>query len=242
MKLAWPAWRGPRRPWLRRALWVFLALVAAPHVLLLLYRLVPPLVTPLMLTRLVAGDGLTRDWVRLDEISPALVSAVIAAEDGRFCTHHGVDWTEMRSALRDYQADERARGASTITMQAVKNVVLWPGRDVIRKAIEVYLAHYVELIWPKHRIVEVYLNVAEWGPGVYGAEAAAQRYFRKPARRLTAREAALLAAVLPSPRRSRPDHPSPYTSDRAGAIQRRAAQLGPLLACVRGGERSVHVE
>jgi monofunctional biosynthetic peptidoglycan transglycosylase len=238
MTFAWRPWRRGRprrrrRPlWLRRALWVLLALFAAPHALLLVYRLMPPLVTPLMVKQLAAGDGLTRDWVRLDEISPALVASVIAAEDARFCTHHGVDWTEMESAIRDFQTDDRVRGASTITMQTVKNVVLWPGRDVVRKGIEVYLAHYIELIWPKRRIIEVYLNIAEWGTGLYGAEAAAQRYFHKSARQLSAHEAAVLAAVLPSPRRSRPDRPSLYTAGRADTIQRRAAQLGPMLVCV----------
>ena len=227
-KAAW------RRRWVRRAAWTVVALAALPHLLLLLYRLVPPPVTPLMIGRLAGGNGLDRDWVRLDEISPALAQAVIAAEDNRFCTHSGVDWTELRAAMNERRSDERMRGASTITMQTVKNLVLWPGRDVLRKGVEIYLAHYLDAIWPKHRIIEVYLNVAEWGPGVYGAEAASLRYFGKPASRLSVTEASLLAATLPSPLRWRPDRPTPYISNRAASIRRRIGQLGPLLACVDG--------
>lgn len=219
--------------WARRLLWVLLAMIVGPHAILMVYRLVPPPATPLMILRLADGTGLKRDWVGIDEISPSLVSAVIAAEDNRFCQHDGVDWTEMRSAFDDYQSDDRVRGASTITMQTVKNLVLWPGRNLVRKGIEMHLAHYLDVIWPKRRIVEVYLNVAEWGPGIYGAEAAATHYFRKPARRLNQREAALMAAVLPNPRRWRPDRPTAYISSRADTIARRSHQLGPLLDCVR---------
>ncbi len=206
-------------------------LFALPHVLLLAYRVVPPPLTTLMLIRLVERQGLSKEWVGRDRIAPALAEAAIAAEDNRFCEHHGVDWTAMQSALDEYRSEDRVRGASTITMQTVKNLVLWPGRDPIRKALEIYFAYYVELIWPKRRIMEVYLNVAEWGSGLYGAEAASRRYFGTPARQLTAREAALLAAVLPNPRRWRPDRPTPYIEARAETIERGRAQLGPLLAC-----------
>lgn len=215
-----------------------MVIVAIPHALLLVYRVVPPPVTPLMLARMVEGHGVDRDWVRLEDISPSLVHAVIAAEDNRFCTHRGVDWTEMRAAVGDYWSDDRVRGASTLTMQTVKNLVLWPGRNVVRKGLEVYLAHYLDAIWPKRRIVEVYLNVAEWGPGVYGAEAAALRYFSHPAQRLSAAEASLLAATLPDPLRWHPDRPTAYVSNRAASIRRRIGQLGPLLDCVReSGDR-----
>ena len=190
------------RRWRRRLLLALVALVALPHLLLLVYRVVPPPATPLMVLRLTDGTGFDRDWVRLDRISPELARAVVAAEDNRFCAHGGVDWQEMQSALDEYRSDDRVRGASTITMQTVKNLVLWPGRDVLRKGIEVYLANYLEVIWPKHRIIEVYLNVAEWGPGIYGAEAAANRYFGKPARQLTRRDVPLGAAVHCAPTRS----------------------------------------
>jgi monofunctional glycosyltransferase len=227
------AGRRRLRGWVRRALWTLVVLVALPHLLLLLYRLLPPPVTPLMVMRLTEGAGLSKDWVSLDAIAPSLAEAVIAAEDNRFCVHRGVDWTEMQAAVGEYRESDRVRGASTITMQTVKNLVLWPGRDVIRKGIEIYLAHYVELLWPKRRILEVYLNVAEWGPGLYGAEAAAQRYFGKAAARLSATESALLAATLPNPRRWRPDRPTEYISGRAASIRRRTEQLGPLLDCAR---------
>ncbi len=189
--------------------------------------------TPLMGIRLAQGEGLTRDWVRLDEMAPSLAAAVLAAEDSRFCSHGGIDWTEMRNAIDQYRTDDRVRGASTITMQTAKNLLLWPGRTFLRKGVEIYFAKYLELVWPKRRILEVYLNVAEWGPGVYGAEAAARRYFGKAARRLTAHESSLLAAVLPNPRRWRPDRPTAYISRRAGTIGVRSAQLGSMSACVR---------
>ena len=223
-----------RSRWVRRGLWAALILIVLPHAALMAYRVIPPPVTPLMMIRLVEGQGLHKDWVSLDRIAAALPYAVIAAEDNRFCGHRGVDWSEMRTAIDEYQSDDRVRGASTITMQTAKNLVLWPGRDFIRKGIEIYLASYVEAIWPKRRIIEVYLNVAEWGPGIYGAEAAATRYFGKPARRLTTHEASLMAAVLPNPRRWRPDRPTRYISARASTIERRIAQLGPLLDCVGG--------
>jgi monofunctional glycosyltransferase len=224
--------RGIVRRWIWRALWLIVAAIALPHVILLAYRVVPPPLTPLMVGRLFEGEGLERRWVGLDDVAPALVAAVVAAEDSRFCRHRGVDWTEMRAAVNDYRSDTRVRGASTITMQTVKNLVLWPGRDVMRKGIEIYLAHYVELVWPKRRILEVYLNVAEWGPGVYGAEAAARRHFDRSAAELSRAEASLLAATLPSPRRWQPDRPTAYLSNRAASIRRESERLGPLLDCV----------
>jgi monofunctional biosynthetic peptidoglycan transglycosylase len=140
-------------------------LAAVPHILLIACRVLPPPVTPLMILRLPSGDGLERDWVPLRQIAPALPRAVVAAEDNRFCGHRGVDWEAMRDAWDEYWADERVRGASTITMQTARNLVLWPGRDVVRKGLEIHFARFVEVIWPKRRIVEVYLNIAEWGPG-----------------------------------------------------------------------------
>ena len=222
---------SPWRRRVRRAIAAIFLLFAIPHVLLLVGRLVPPPLTSLMLIRLFERQGLSKDWVSLDRMAPALAESAIASEDNRFCQHHGVDWTEMETAIDEYRSDERVRGASTITMQTVKNLVLWPGKDVGRKAIEIYFAYYLELIWPKRRILEVYLNVAEWGPGLYGAEAASRRYFGKSARQLTPHDAALLVAVLPNPLRWRPDRPTPYILDRAQTIERRRAQLGSLLAC-----------
>ncbi|MFO1072290.1 MAG: monofunctional biosynthetic peptidoglycan transglycosylase [Geminicoccaceae bacterium] len=217
----------------RRLRWVLLGLVLLPTVLLLLFRFVPPPATPLMLIRLAEGEGMDRQWVPLAAIAPSLRMAAIAGEDNRFCEHHGVEWAELGSQLRRAAAGGHARGASTISMQTTKNVLLWPGRDPVRKLIEAALTPQLELLWSKRRIMEVYLNVAEMGPGLYGAEAAARRYFHKPAAGLTQHEAALIAAALPNPRRWSPARPTRYLEGRAREIERRVRQLGPLLDCVR---------
>jgi monofunctional biosynthetic peptidoglycan transglycosylase len=148
-----------------------------------------------------------------------LPRAVIASEDEKFCTHHGFDWVAFDNAYRDWRAGREPKGASTITMQVAKNLFLWPGRSVLRKGIEAYLTVLLELLWDKHRIMEVYLNVIEWGDGIYGADAAAHRYFNKPASALTPQEAALLAAVLPNPREWSAVRPTPYIAERAAAIR-----------------------
>ena len=159
-----------------------------------------------------------RQPVRLADISPHLYRAVIASEDQAFCMHNGFDWAAIAKA-RDYnEQSSRTRGASTITMQTAKNAFLWPSRSWTRKGVEAYFTLLIEGFWPKHRILEVYLNVAEWGPGIFGAEAAAHYHFGKPAARLTAHEAALLAAALPSPLRSQPGRPSGYLEGRAREI------------------------
>lgn len=220
--------------WPTRALLLRTALVLAllPTALILVYRFVPPPVTFLMLVRLVEGEGLDKSWRGLEQISPHLPRAVIASEDNRFCEHWGFDWKELRGQIERAVAGRSTRGASTISMQVAKNLLLWPGRDPVRKLLEVPLTPQLELIWGKRRIMEVYLNVAETGPGMYGAEAAAQGYFGKPADRLTRREAALIAAVLPNPRLWSPRRPTAYIRQRASVIERRMGQLGPLLDCV----------
>ncbi|HEX5795469.1 MAG TPA: monofunctional biosynthetic peptidoglycan transglycosylase, partial [Geminicoccaceae bacterium] len=214
---------------------VLLVALLAPPALLLAYRFLPPPVTPLMLIRLAEGEGLEKHWRPLEEIAPALAEAVVAAEDNRFCAHWGVDWPALQGEVEAWLAGEPARGASTITMQTAKNLFLWPDRSLVRKALEAPLTPQLELLWPKRRIVEVYLNVVEFGPGIYGAEAAAQSYFGKPAAGLSQREAALLAAVLPHPRSSSPARPSAYLEDRARTIRGRIDQLGPMLGCLRDG-------
>ena len=177
--------------------------------LVMLYRHVPPPATPLMLLRSAEGYGIRKSWRPLDKMSPALVRAVLASEDQRFCLHFGFDWGAIRTAWEQYQSgDGELLGASTISMQTAKNVFLWPARDWLRKGFEAYFTTLTELAWSKKRIIEVYLNIIEWGPGIYGAEAAAQHYFHKPAAKLTGNEAARLAAVLPDPldwSASRPD-------------------------------------
>ena len=189
-------------------------------------RFVAPPITPLMV-RNAFSYGIAREWVDLDQISPALVRAVVASEDARFFEHHGIDWPAVERA-RAYNArhgHEPRRGGSTITMQCARNVFLWHGKSWLRKALEAGLAYAIEIFWGKRRILEVYLNVIEWGPGVYGAEAAARVNFRTTAAQLDARQAALLTAALPNPIRWRPSLPTRYLLARAALIQRRAASV-----------------
>lgn len=216
----------------RLALVLLLALLVVPACLIFFYRFVNPPITPLMLLRLAQGEQFHHRPVPLASVSPALVAAVIAAEDNAFCRHHGFDTQALQDEVDNWLAGERPRGASTITMQTAKNIFLWPGRDPLRKVVEAWLTPQIELMWSKRRILEVYLGIAEMGPGVYGAEAAARRYFDKPALALNRREAALLAAVLPNPLKRSASRPSTSVERRALRIERRIAQLGPLLDCV----------
>ncbi len=223
------------RRWRRRLLRVLLILLLAPTLVILVYRFVDPPVTPLMLIRLAQGEGLDHRAAPLARISPNLIAAVIASEDNLFCEHWGFDVAAMRGEFDSWLAGERPRGASTITMQTAKNILLWPSRDPVRKVLEAALTPQLELLWSKPRILEVYLGIIEWGPGIYGAEAAARRYFGKPASAVSAREAALLAAVLPNPREWSPVRPNRLVAGKAARIMRRTGQLGPLLDCVRNG-------
>jgi monofunctional biosynthetic peptidoglycan transglycosylase len=189
-----------------------------------LYRFVPPPQTWLMTTRLFQGEGRDYRWRSLNDISPRLVDAVIASEDATFCAHSGFDMKAIEKALQNNARTEkrgrgRIRGGSTISQQTAKNVFLWPGRDWVRKGLEAGYTVLIETTWGKRRIMEVYLNVAEWGPGVYGAEAAARHWYGKSAADLTPREAARLAAILPSPRRYKAAEPGPYVRRRASRIQ-----------------------
>jgi monofunctional biosynthetic peptidoglycan transglycosylase len=185
-----------------------------------LYRIVPPPVTPLMLIRLVEGHAISKSWRSLDEISPNLARAAMAGEDGKFCQHHGFDWEAIEAAWHRYeQGTKRLHGASTISMQTAKNVFLWPGRDWIRKGLEAYFTVLIELAWGKPRIMEIYLNVVEWGPGIYGAEAASQFYFHKSAKALSPEEAARLAAILPDPLKWSASRPDRYVAERAAIIR-----------------------
>ena len=224
---------APRRSLISRILRVLVIIALIPILLTPLYLVVPP-VSTLMLWRYVTFQRVEREWKPISEISPALVRAVIAGEDGRFCMHSGVDWREVQNALDDADDIGDARGASTIPMQTAKNLFLWPGRQFIRKALEVPLAIYMSALWPKHRMLEIYLNIAEWGPdGEFGAEAAARRAFNKSARDLTPEEAALLAGALPNPHVRHPGRPGPQLLRAAGTRQRLANSNGPTAAsCV----------
>lgn len=217
------------RPGRRRigCLPVLLVLLFLPLGGVLIHAVTPPPVTLLMVTRLVEGEGLHVRWRGLDDMSPDLVDAVIAAEDARFCAHDGFDFEAIEEALEENARGGRVRGASTITQQTAKNVFLWPGRDWIRKGLEAGYTVLIEAIWSKRRIVEVYLNVAEMGPGVYGAEAAARHWFGKSASELTRTEAARLAAILPNPREYNAGSPGPYVRRRTRAI---LANMGTIRA------------
>jgi monofunctional biosynthetic peptidoglycan transglycosylase len=212
--------RRPRgRRLLRFALRVVVIALVLPVPFVIAYRFAPPPITPLMVIRSASGASLEKHWLPLERIAPTLPRAVIASEDEKFCAHHGFDWTALKNAYRDWRAGREPKGASTITMQVAKNLFLWPGRSVIRKGVEAYLTVLLELLWDKRRIMEVYLNVIEWGDGIYGADAAAHRYFRKPASALTPEEAALMAAVLPNPREWSAARPTQYLAARAAAIR-----------------------
>jgi monofunctional biosynthetic peptidoglycan transglycosylase len=181
-------------------------------------RFVAPPFTAVMLQQPGAVGELAYVWVDHDEIAASAARAVMAAEDQRFLEHHGIDFVSLDKALEDYRGGDGLRGASTITQQVAKNLFLWQGRSFFRKALEAYFALLLETLWPKQRILEVYLNIAEFGPGVFGVEAAAQKFFGGPARGLSTSQAALLAAVLPNPQRFRAGRPSAYVRGRQAWI------------------------
>ena len=215
-----------RPKWVRIAGRAALVLALLPVLMLLLLRWVPPPASALMAQRKLAGSAIDYRWVSLDEIAPAAVVAVVAAEDQKFADHRGFDREAIQEALDDRDRGKRLRGASTITQQLAKNLFLWPGRSWVRKGLEAGWTASMEVAWPKRRIVELYLNVVEFGDGVFGVESASQRYFGKPAKRLTSSEAALLAAVLPNPYRLRAAAPSAYVRQRQQWILRQMGQLG----------------
>lgn len=224
--------RGGRRVWTALGRALILAVAGALAALLALTALwtVAPPVSTLMLARYATAAPVTRTYAPLDHIAPALAAAVILSEDARFCAHAGVDWKAIGEVLEEADEDGPARGASTIAMQVAKNLFLWPSRSALRKGLEIPLALGLDLVWPKRRMLEVYLNIAEWGPnGVFGAEAAARARFGKSARALTPLEAALLAKTLPNPLARNPARPS------AGLLRlshRLAAQLPTAAALV----------
>jgi len=218
---------GPVRPsekphWFRRVFHGVLWAVVIVHLYALALRVVPVPGTVLMVQRAMAGETLRKDWTRIEDISPHLPRAILGGEDSRFCEHHGIDFDALQDALSENAEGGRRRGGSTITQQTAKNVFLWNGGGYARKAVEAWFALYTDKVWGKRRTMEIYLNVAEWGDGIFGAEAAAQARFGKPASELTKREAALLAAVLPSPNKWRVNPPGPYVSGRAGTLMQRA--------------------
>jgi len=209
--------------WVRVAAIVFVVSTVA---VVLIYRFVPPPATPLMVWRLAEQkwDGkplrLEKSWRPLDKISPFLAAGVLISEDQDFFDHHGFDFDAIQSALKHNETHRHTVGASTISQQTAKNVFLWPDRSWLRKGLEVYFTLLIELLWSKQRILEVYLNVIETGDGVYGVEAASQRYYHQSARSLNAEQAALMAAILPNPRKWAPPHSPSHVFRRQGWILR----------------------
>jgi monofunctional biosynthetic peptidoglycan transglycosylase len=203
-------------------LFVLVVGVIGPVVTVAIYRFVPPPMTWLMVQRMVEGRGFDRDWVPIDRMSPTLVRAVIAGEDANFCEHHGFDFNAIKKALAHNEKGGRVRGGSTISQQTAKNVFLWPQRNWVRKGLETYFTVLIEAGWGKRRIMEVYLNSIEWGPGLYGAEAAAQRNFRTSAAKLSPAQAARLAAIVPKPLSWQAARPGPYVARRSSSINRNA--------------------
>ncbi len=225
----------PRRRSLgRRALvWTLLALLAVTVLPVALLRVVPAWTSSFMvryqIERALAGDdrpALRHQWVSWSRISATAKLAVIAAEDQRFAEHIGLDFRAIGKAIEHNRNNRRTRGASTITQQLAKNLFLWPDRSWVRKGLETGYTLLIELLWPKQRVLEVYLNVVEFGPGIYGVEAAAQSFFGKHATQLSPHEASLLAAVLPNPKRLRVEAPSDYVQNRAAWIRRQMDQIG----------------
>ncbi len=230
-----PSRATPRRGWRRILGWLFrlvLVFVIGSVLLVGALRFVPPPSSAFMITRSMdaraAGEKgfvLKHRWVSLDRISKSLPAAVMAAEDQRFPDHHGFDLVEIKKAMNT-RGGKAKRGASTISQQVAKNLFLWSGRSYLRKGLEVWFTGLIELTWPKRRILEVYMNIAEFGDGVYGAEAAAQKYFGIPAAQLNDAQAARMAAVMPNPKRFLIANPSPYMQKRQRWIQQQMRQLG----------------
>lgn len=232
--------RGRRHPVGRLILWlatVVIILLLLPYGLVFVYA--PSSVHPistLMMADKVSGEPYKREWVPFDRIAPVLVESVMVSEDSRFCEHHGVDWQALNHVIDKTLQGRTDRGASTIPMQTVKNLFLWPSHSYIRKGLEIPLALYTDAIWSKKRIMEVYLNIAEWAPGIYGVGAAAQYLYGTSAQKIGPREAALLAVTLPDPDNRNPSAPSRELRKLARTIEVRARDSGPYIRCLYPGK------
>jgi len=218
----------------RAAVVVVLALLLLPYAVTPFYRVIDPPSAP-MLWRWLRGAPVEHTFVPMERIAPILAKSVIVSEDAKFCRHRGIDWGELKAAIEEADELGEMRGASTITQQTAKNLFFWGGRSFVRKALEFPLAIWIDLVLPKRRVLEIYLNIAQWGPGgQFGVEAGARRAFGKSARDLSPLEAATLAAVLPNPARRNAQRPGPAVRRIAGRIQARAAAApAGIDACVR---------
>jgi monofunctional biosynthetic peptidoglycan transglycosylase len=223
--------RSPLRLLALGVVWAALALFALFIFLVCLYTAVRP-VSTLMLARMAEGKSYQRIYAPLKTIAPIALASVVDSEDASFCDNHGVDWGALREVLNGGGKHGPSRGASTITMQTAKNLFLWPGRSTIRKGIEIGMALIMGEAWSKARTLEIYLNIAEWGDGIYGIESAAQRYFHKSASQLNSHEAALLATALPNPILRNPTRPSPLQRRLAGSLEEKARENSDLLKCL----------
>ena len=215
----------------RWAFWL-IAIVVVVVGMAVAYATVRPPISTLMLGRYITGKPVERSWTPLADISPNLAAAVVMSEDAQFCTHNGVDWDALTDVM--HNPDGPSRGASTIPMQVAKNLFLWPGRSYLRKALEIPLALFLDAIWTKRRILEVYLNIAEWGnDGVFGAQAATLNYFKKSAGRISLREAALLATTLPNPHLRNPNKPTRLQRSLTATVMARTEASDPWVGCFR---------
>ena len=208
---------------------IILILFISSIVTTILYRWVNPPITPLMVFRKFSdGEPIKKEWIPIDDISPTLIASAIAAEDNRFLGHRGFDMGAIEKAIDERKAGKRKRGASTISQQTAKNVFLWQRQSWIRKGFEVYFTALIEVFWTKERIMEVYLNVIEMGNGIYGCQVASQTYFKKDAKKLTARESALITACYPNPRKWNPSKPTSYLEKRAINIIQLTKLIGKI--------------
>jgi monofunctional biosynthetic peptidoglycan transglycosylase len=229
--------RSPSAIWrlVRAAVLIGIVILLTPYLLVLLYRTGHP-VSTLMLARWATGQSVQRDWRDMAEISPFLPLTVMGSEDSRFCSHRGIDWEALQDAIDDAEDGDAARGGSTITQQTAKNLFLWPGRSIVRKALEAPLALWIDFVLSKARVLEIYLNIAEWGPdGRFGAEAGAQYAFGHSAATLSPSEAALMAAILPNPVRRSARRPGPGVRRIAAKYVLRARQV--QAGCLRWAAR-----
>ncbi|MGB7334774.1 MAG: monofunctional biosynthetic peptidoglycan transglycosylase [Salaquimonas sp.] len=189
-------------------------------------------VSTLMMGRILTGKKVERQWVEIENVAPVLTHSIIMSEDGQFCFHSGVDWKELNTVIDNALDGEKTRGASTLAMQTVKNLFLWPHRSFLRKVFEVPYAIFADLIWSKRRLMELYINIAEWDEGVFGVEAASRHYFNRSAAKLTRRQAALLTVSLPNPKRRNPAKPNKSLSRLAQVVENRAKQSGAYIKCL----------
>lgn len=218
----------------RRLIAIALILALLPVIFTFIYAIsgTKPTST-LIMGRALLGKSVDRRWVNIEDVAPVLPQSVIMSEDGQFCFHHGVDWRELNAVIDNALEGEKTRGASTLPMQTVKNLFLWPHRSLVRKIFEVPYAIIADLVWSKRRMMEIYLNIAEWDEGIFGIEAASRHYFNKPASKLSRRQAALLTVSLPNPKGRNPAKPSKSLLRLARVVEKRARQSGAYIKCLK---------